>query len=561
MRPFIVRLFLLILLTSARLIAMQNKLHEMPLSRAERTDYAETSRYSDVMDFIAELQRLSSLIRVEQFATTNEGRALPLVILSKPAIHTPAEAVSLERPIVFIMANIHAGEVEGKEAAQHLMRDLVAGPLSPLLDKMVLLIAPIYNADGNERISINNRVQQNGPLGGVGTRENAQGLDLNRDFMKLETPEARGLVSNVFNKWDPQVIIDLHTTDGSYHGYALTYSPALNPNADRRVISFVRDKLLPQVSKSLREKYGYRTYFYGNFADASNRELPPEQLANAKAWVTFDHRPRFGNNYEGLRNRLAILSEAYSYLDFRKRVDVTDKFVRAILQYIAEHTTEVIRAVRDSDQYAIETGTTSGNEDGFGITFEKVPSQRPVRILAGSVTKTIDPRTNKARLQATDEVRPVEMIEYGQFRATRRLRPPVAYLLKPNQQAAIDMLLRHGITVEVLTRESMLDVQRYRVKQLTHASFEFQHHRETKLSVAVEEGREVFPEGSFIVSMHQPKAALIFYLLEPESDDGLAAWNFFDPELERVIKGSHSPVYPVYRLNKEPRAPRLILSR
>jgi hypothetical protein len=539
---------------------MQNRPYELPLSRAEQSDMAETSRYSDVMNFIAALEQFSSLVKVEYFATTSEGRALPLVILSRPAIHTPAEAVSLARPIVFIMANIHAGEVEGKEAAQHLMRDLVAGSLSALLDKMILLVAPIYNADGNEKISINNRAEQNGPLGGVGTRENAQGLDLNRDFMKLETPEARGLVANVFNKWDPQVIIDLHTTDGSYHGYALTYSPALNPNADRRVISFVRDKLLPQVSKSLKEKYGYRTYFYGNFADASNHALAPERSSSARAWVTFDHRPRFGNNYEGLRNRLAILSEAYAYLDFRKRIDVTDKFVRAILQYIAEHASEVIRVVRDSDLYAIRTGITAGNEEGFGIAFEKKPSEKPVQILAGSVTKTIDPRTNKVRLQATDEIRPVGVIEYGQFRATRRLSPPAAYLLKPDQQAAINMLLMHGIAVEVLEKECKLDVQQYRVKQLIHATFEFQRHRETKLSVVVENHQEVFPAGSFVISTHQPKAALIFYLLEPESDDGLAAWNFFDPELERAIRAGNWPVYPVYRLTRQPQAPRSILT-
>ncbi|HVF88523.1 MAG TPA: M14 family metallopeptidase, partial [Blastocatellia bacterium] len=424
-------------------------------SRAERTNYSETSRYADVIEFIAGLQRLSPMVKVETFGRTNEGRALPLVILSKPSINNPAEALASGKPVVFIMANIHAGEVEGKEASQHLMRDIATGPLASLLDKMVILVAPIYNADGNEKIDINNRTAQNGPLTGVGTRENAQRLDLNRDFIKLKSPEARGLVEGVFNRWDPHVIIDLHTTNGSFHGYALTYSPPLNPNTDRRIISFVREKLLPDVTRTLSSKYGYHAYFYGNFVDQKNplRELGPEEKSDPKAWATFDNRPRFGTNYAGLRNRIAILSEAYSYLDFKARVDVSDKFVRAILQYVADHDGEVVSLVRDSDRYSIEKGTTQGNESGFGISFELAPSPKPVDILVGSVTQEIDPRTNKPRLKATGEARPVKMAEFGEFRPTSRIKPPAAYILKPGQKDIVRMLLAHGIAVEELQEE------------------------------------------------------------------------------------------------------------
>ncbi|HVG20330.1 MAG TPA: M14 family metallopeptidase [Blastocatellia bacterium] len=528
-------------------------------SRAERTNYAETSLYADVMDFIAQVQRASSDVKVETFAITNEGRALPLVILSNPVINSPAEAAASGKPIVFIMANIHAGEVEGKEAVQHLMRDIVAGPLGPLLGKLVLLIAPIYNADGNEKIDINNRTAQNGPQGGVGTRENAQRLDLNRDFMKLETPEARGLIENVFNRWEPHVIIDLHTTNGSYHGYALTYAPCLNPNADQRIISFLRNKLFPDVTRTLSSKHKYHTYFYGNFSDDKNptNELPPDNSGEPKAWATFDHRPRFGNNYIGLRNRIAILSEAYSYLDFRARVDVTDKFVRAILGYVTAHAGEILTLVREADKHSVETGTTAGNEQGYGISFELKQSPNPVEILVGSVTKTVDPRTNKPRFEATKEARPVKMAEYGEFQPTRRTRPPGAYLLKPESVTLIKLLQSHGIVVETTSKEETFDVETYTVTHVSHAARAFQGHKETKVAVTAGGGREKFPAGSFIVSMRQPKAALAFYLLEPESDDGLVNWNYLDKELDRA-----SPVrYPVYRLKSPPQAPRETLRK
>ena len=135
---------------------------------------------------------------------------------------------------MFVQANIHAGEVEGKEAILKLARRLVSGDLKPMTRQMVFLIAPDYNADGNEKVTPMNRTQQNGPVAGVGTRENSKGFDLNRDYMKLDTAEARSLVG-LMNKWDPHVLVDLHTTNGSYHAYHLTYSPILNPNADPRL--------------------------------------------------------------------------------------------------------------------------------------------------------------------------------------------------------------------------------------------------------------------------------------------------------------------------------------
>src|SRR5258708_7957125 len=167
-------------------------------SHGELTNSEETSRYDDVVQFFNALQQRTSLMRMETFGHSQEGRALPLVILSDPPVSQPSDAAALGKPVVFIMANIHAGEVEGKEAVQHIARRILTGELRPLLDKLNILPAPIYNADGNEKFSLQNRTEQNGPIGGVGVRENSKGLDLNRDYMKLESPEDQSLV-RLFN--------------------------------------------------------------------------------------------------------------------------------------------------------------------------------------------------------------------------------------------------------------------------------------------------------------------------------------------------------------------------
>src|SRR6185503_2475184 len=175
-----------------------------------------------------------------------------------PPVATPQEAKALHKPIVFVMANIHAGEVEGKEAVQHFSRRVLFGDLKPLLKDLVILIAPDYNADGNEKISPMNRTAQNGPTNGVGVRENSMGLDLNRDFIKIDAPEAKALI-NLFKEWDPLVTVDLHTTNGSYTHYHLTYSIPLNPMVDAGLLGYHRDMLMPALTKSM-ASHGWDTY-------------------------------------------------------------------------------------------------------------------------------------------------------------------------------------------------------------------------------------------------------------------------------------------------------------
>src|SRR5262249_32305145 len=157
-------------------------------------------------------------------------------------------------------------------------------------------------------------------------RENAQGLDLNRDFMKIDAPETEALLS-LLNRWDPHLTVDLHTTDGSYHAYHLTYSIPLNPSVDPRLLQHHRETLTPAITSAMLKRHNFRTYYYGNFGNS----MPDLVGKDERAWYTFSPQPRVGFNYFGFRNRFSILAEAYSYLDFRRRVEVTEAFVEEIL--------------------------------------------------------------------------------------------------------------------------------------------------------------------------------------------------------------------------------------
>ncbi len=509
---------------------------ELPKTIAESSNYRSTSRYDDVIEFISAMQRVDADIRMETFATSSEGRALPLVIAGPAGIIDPRSAHSAGLPIVFIMANIHAGEVEGKEAAQMLLRDL-ASSSRQWREEMVVLIAPIYNADGNEKISTEHRKTQNGPPHGVGVRENASGLDLNRDFMKLESPEARGLVANVLKRWDPLLTVDLHTTNGSYHGYALTYSPMLNPNASDDLIDFERQTLLPQIREAMRARHHKETYYYGNFLN----QLMPE-----KGWYTFDSRPRFGNNYVGLRNRFTILSEAYSYLDFRGRVEVTYEFLQEILAAVEKHGRKMMRLAARADEQI-----RRGRLRKQGIQFEIKP-WKETEILweqclppDDGASEPESPGETPRHVRRTGQIVPIKATDYCIFAAKERSDVPYAYLVDPGAHDAIANLLAHGVVVEALTRETTLVVDQFIIKDVQRAEHAFQGHHELTLAGKWKSRTETFPQGTDVVRMNQPLARLAFYLLEPRSDDGLFNWNFFDAMLDGKIAPVRRILKPV----------------
>jgi Zinc carboxypeptidase len=511
-----------------------------PQTRAEQSAFEETSRYADVRAFIDRLAQATPRVRVEMFGRSEDGRELPLLVIGDPPADLLTAQNRLAVPTVFVMANIHAGEVEGKEAVLHLARRLTLGDLQPLLQSAVWLFAPIYNADGNEKISLENRSEQYGPAGGVGTRENARGLDLNRDFMKLESSEARALVG-LFTRWNPDIVIDLHTTNGSYHGYHLTYAPALNPNTDSRITAFTRERLLPAVRRAMTDRHEFRTYDYGNFAVAESLEGELEGFGpddKRKVWRTYDARPRFGNNYVGLRNRIAILSEAYSYLSFERRVRATEAFVEEVMRFVAANAADIKALTVSADT---EQTNGSGPAEG-GVDFALRPLPTPVDVLVGAIDMMVNPRSGKPmRIMIESVATPTSMTVYDGFVSTATRRVPAEYIVPASSNGLHEIIERklkeHGILVERRDAASRVSVEQFAIAQVRHADQAFQGHRTASVTGRFERREVDVPAGSLVVRTRQPLGRLVFYLLEPESHDSLTTWNLLDSEL--AAGGTH----------------------
>ena len=494
------------------------------LTRAERTDYRETSSHADVVDFLQRAAVTSPSVHYTTHGYTTEGRALPLAVVGEVDDPSPASVRASGKTVVYLQGNIHGGEVCGKEALQMLLRDLLADRHREWRESMVLLIAPIYNADGNERVSLTNRGRQHGPIGGMGQRPNAQGYDLNRDHMKLDSPEARS-VARLFSQYDPQVAVDLHTTNGTRHAYHITYSPPLHPNTPAGIDDFLRQGLLPHVTGEIRAKHGWEYYYYGN---ASGRD------GGARGWYTFDHRPRFNNNYIGLRNRIAILSEAYAYASFEERVLATLYFVEEILDYVHEHADEVRRIVADAD---------AGGVVGDSLTLRAAPqrSAAPVDILMGTTVEETHPLTGRPLLLRSDTLYVKPMYEYGTFAPTLRERVPQAYLIPAGLEEVLTRLAAHGVALDP-AEATPVDVEAFRIDSVRTAERPFQGRNEQTLFGRYE-GTQVTPApGDMWARVDQPLGRLLFSLLEPQSDDGFANWGFL-----AYLVGA-GEVYPIRRV-------------
>ena len=421
----------------------------LPRTRAERTSYAETSTYADVIAFVDSLQHAKvPLVRLE-LGRTNQGRILPLLVLSRPAVHTPEQARALHRPIVYVQANIHAGEVEGKEALLALVRDL-ASTQNNVLDSIVLIAIPIYNADGNEVFKPQsvNRTEQNGPES-VGQRPNAQMLDLNRDYVKSEAPETRASLA-AFEKWNPDVFVDLHTTDGSFHGYALTYAPSLNPAA-LEAGAYTRDSLLPELRRRMKARDGFEVFDYGNFdSEYEERDIT---APTKSGWYSYDHRPRFGTNFFGLRQRISILSEAYSHDPFERRVKSTYAFVRELLSLVAERGAH-IRDIESRADSAFARGQfTTPIPIRSKITSSPLNVPVTFELMAHTGDSSLTQPGVPRGIRRTGEFKTQTMPVFDRFEPVLTRTIPRAWVLMARETSAIALLRLHGVHVEPLSRE------------------------------------------------------------------------------------------------------------
>jgi hypothetical protein len=314
------------------------------------------------------------------------------------------------------------------------------------------------------------------------------------------------------------VVIDTHTTNGSHHRYTLTFDGPRHPATDPDLVNFVRRDLLPAVQRWVASSSGYDTFFYGNFETDHTR------------WTTYPALPRYGGHYVGLRNRISILSEAYAYAPYKERVLATQAFVSQCLNVVVEQR-EQIKKLLDS----VDRRARQGRGD-IALRYHIGPYEEKITV------KGFVDQEKEGRPLVTEEPRDYVVDDYSKSVADLSVPVPSAYVFSAEFSACRDNLQRHGIRVEQLREDIELEIEASRIGKVTHDRREFEGHRLASVEVEREPRRRQFPAGTLVVRTRQPLGRLAALLLEPESEDGLVAWNFFDKHLQA---GSEFPVYRV----------------
>lgn len=500
----------------------------------EKTNFEKTSTYSDVMSFLNAIKLLSPYVSLHTIGKSTQGMDIPMAVLANPMISNADQAKASGKPVIYIQANIHAGEVEGKEVAMMLMRDILLGDKMNLLQNQIIIFVPIYNVDGNDKMEKGLRAsQENSPLE-TGTRENGQGLDLNRDGVKMEAPETKGMITNVLNLWDPQLTVDLHTTNGTWHGYSLTWAPGYLSSGESGPYNYLNEVMLPLITKNAKEKYDLNM---GPFGDFSTREGWP-----LKNFYTYNHHPRYIINQIGLRNRMSILSESFAHERFYQRIHSTYHFVYEILNHCNNHSEEIVKINKQAEWSAIEKVKNQAGTLKKGVRFKMVPTDKPLQHFRTYDYEKFLKEDGTTTLLRTGKIVYYDNITYfAAFKDTVSALLPRGYIIPAGLDTIVEILRKQGVKVTTLEKNQRFSGESFFIEKWNKSQRKFEGHYMVSVEGTFNAREMLAKKGDFIVDMAQPLANLIFYMLEPQSDDGLLSWNFFD----LILRGSNVPFSPI----------------
>jgi hypothetical protein len=481
------------------------------LTVAERSDFTRTMTTRDLYELIDAVKWRSEFVHVFDLFTTPLGRISSAIVLANPRVTSPEEAKASGKPVIYLQGKIHPPEPEGAEAVLMVMRDILFGEKGHLLDNQIIIINPIFNVDGTEKLS----PRDQGPHVG-GKRTNSGDLDLNRDAVKLETLEVNALYDNLLNPWDPILLFDAHRM-GSGNVFRL-------------------------------EAFTHALW--------REREWPPRTWHyDGTIWAV---DAKFVANAYGLRNRMSILCETPGAASLERQVFGQYAWITTMLEFTNTHAEEMQRVAQEADEETVQ-GVLDGAESGELRNWVdgEYQSWGPIEILAYRDAFPTAPTEYLPGTSVRDHVLPSgppEVVtgveDMTKPVGTRDAWMPRAYLIPASMGFLAAKLETQNIEVEVLE------------EAMTAVGDEFVVDRMAKVNrggydMTVLEGgffessvRE-FPAGTYFVDMAQPMANAAFYFLEPQARDGMVAWWVFDEVLRDLGAEEHPVVYPVFKFRRK----------
>jgi murein tripeptide amidase MpaA len=503
-------------------ILLSSALAEDWQTYSEKSNYKKTPRYQETMNYFEKLARHSSYTKMITIGKSAENRELKLFIISKDKKFTGQKALKLNKPIVLIENCIHPGESEGKDACMLLARDLlIEKKYPPILDQVIILMIPILNVDGHEIMSPYNRLNQNGPEE-MGWRVTATRHNLNRDFMKAETPEIRSLFS-VLNEWQPHLFIDCHTTDGADFQYDIHYHIDTHDEYGGAVSRWAREDFLPAVIPACEQK-GHILDPYAGLID----ENDPTKGMNGGIWPA-----RLSNPYITLRNRAGFLIETHALKDYKTRIFATYDLIQVILQEMAQNGEKLIDAVGFEDQNCLKLYSKDNYNTKFPLTYRLTGQGDSLIYHAYKFTSVFGKISGQNYLVYEPIPVDIPSIYFNHVEPVVSMTPSQGYLIPAQWRAVIDVLKSHGIEMKQLNAAVTDTFECYRFENPRWGERPYEGRHLVTFKTKMSKEIRTFPANTWYVPSGQRLARLVFHLLEPEAPDALIRWGYFNTIFEQ----------------------------
>ncbi len=486
---------------------------------AETTEYRETPRYDQTVAYSKRLDAASDEIVYQSFGKSSEGRDLPLLIAASNSEFSPERAKRSGKAVVLIQAAIHAGESDGKDAGLALLRDIaITKQKSGLLKDVIILFVPIYNVDGHELFSKYNRINQNGPEM-MGFRANSANQNLNRDYIKADTPETRAWLK-LWNTWNPDFFIDCHVTDGADFRYNITYEFAHHGDIDPGLASWMKTHFEGSVVKQV-EGNGNLLSRYVQLADSFDP---------SKGMYTFIATPRFATGYTPLLNRVGLLIEAHSVKPYKSRVLGTYDVLQFMIAELGANKKSLFEAnMRAETQF--ESDVTDGTAIDLAFRIDNKASEI---IFKGFEFESADSSISGGKtLVYTSKPRDYKVPQYDEAVVTGSVRAPLFYLIPPQWIDVIGRLEAHGVQYKRLKEAATFEVESYRFDSPAWARAPFEGRLPLTFKAhEIQESRK-FPANTVVVPVNQKRGKVAIHFLEPAAPDSAMFWGFFNAIFEQ----------------------------
>jgi hypothetical protein len=512
------------------------------LTVPEKTQYERTATSQEILEFIDVLRWNSDKVHVFSVYTSPQRRICPAIVLASPRITTPDEAARSGKTVVYLQGNIHPYEPEGKEALLMLVREILFGRMTHLLDNLIIIVCPSFNIDGNDTLNFGE-----GTPHLVGTGNNSQNLNLNRDAIRVDTVEVAGLYRTIFNRWDPILLFDAHMMGRVQHGYANGYTTCTVPAAHPGPRGYVFDTLFPAVREETRRNFSLEVFTHCGF----DSQWPPTVWGHDQA--IWSNEAKFVANTYGLRNRMAILAETPGHESFERRIYAHYALIAEVLKFAAAHGKEMQEICRRADAEIVEAVKTRA-ESGELMNFlaGKYESWGKVDVLAyrqRNISELLPGTSVRAKIPAHMLAAP-ELIKGVEFMTkpvgTASAAMPRGYLIPAELGFIAEKLRIHNVRIEVLNKPIKVSGEEFFIDRIGQGRGN--GYNMVKLDGGFEKSpaRE-FPAGTFRVDMAQPAANLAFYCLEPQAADGFVGSGVFDAYFKSVGADKGRVAYPIFK--------------